>query len=150
VTRDSSPLLRQDRMHDLLRRLKAAGATFNPPATLEHLAQLETFVGAPLPYDVRTFYLSGNGIPDSETDAHMMCFWSIERILTDPDSLVVSNGQHQVAFADGMLNAWFFRYVPSSTGISVVSDLDPTHGSWPGLEQFLEAYLAAPEEISLV
>jgi hypothetical protein len=66
------------------------GASLNPGASLDQIVQLETSIGAPLPQIFRDLYATANGMVDGATDAHLVSFWPIDKIVAR--SYVVESG----------------------------------------------------------
>jgi hypothetical protein len=137
----------RDPIDDVIAMWRRQGVVLNPPASEADLDRLSAFLRSPLPSDLRRFYSLANGVPDG--DDRMMTFWSIEEIATDPDSVLEGDDRRAIAFAHGMAYAWFYRFVASPEGVSIVSDLE-SERSWPDLSSFLRAYLDDPSNIAYV
>ena len=136
-------------VEDFIAVLKNRGATFNPPASSGLLSHLHAHLQAPVPRLMRELYSRANGMPDMDVDEDLLSLWSIERILEDPDGLLELDGARHVAFADGMLNAWFLRLKMGATGTSVVNDLDPATLHWLSFGDFLAGYVASPSDVAI-
>ena len=78
------------------------GVTFNTGASKADLAGFEHRFGVSLPYDLRDYFLTVNGMPEEATDNEMIRFWMLEEVkplttgapsyaktdyVTDPESL---------------------------------------------------------------
>ena len=137
----------RDPIDEVIAMWREQGIKLNPRASESDLDRLANFLRCPLPADVRKFYGVANGAPDG--DNRLMTFWSIEEIATDPDSVLEGDDRRAIAFAHAMAFAWFYRYVATPEGLSVVSDLEPDR-SWPNLSAFLRDYLDDPSNIAYV
>jgi hypothetical protein len=137
----------RDSIDDVIAMWKLEGVELNPAASESDLQRLSTFLRCSLPADVEKFYRLANGVPDG--DSRLMTFWSIEEIATDPDSVLEGDDRRTIAFAHAMAFAWYYRYVATPDGVSVVSDLEPER-SWPSLSSFLRNYLDDPSNVAHV
>jgi hypothetical protein len=110
------------------------------------LLRLPSILGNPLPPDLEAFYLSADGMRDNHMDGWYVSFWSIERIMRDMD--VVQRGERfWWAFADVLIDSWFFRICPEGARTLVFAE--STQEVFESLQDFLEAYVDRPDSLDL-
>jgi hypothetical protein len=140
----------RDPILEVIRRWRDEGREVNPGATGAEFLALETFAGFQLSADARRYFELANGMPDHEMDTHGVCFWSISRILSDPDAKDPDDelGGPAVAFADVLINSWYFRMLARGERIVIRSDVDPTYEA-SDLTSFFRRYLQDPASLCI-
>jgi hypothetical protein len=139
-------------MDRMLARWRAEGVALNQGASLMQIESLERLLGTPLPEDMRTFYAAANGLADYQHDPRMVSVWSVERVVRERNILDGEDewGSYQdVAFADVLYSAWYFRLrVRETGGASLIAEL--TNEEFPSLYAVFDAFLQRPGSLGLV
>lgn len=128
-----------------MRRWRLQGVQLNPGASDGELGMLEALVGVALPLEIRDYFGAMNGMADGETTDLMTGFWSIDRILGDPQLNAGSDelGEYRdIAFADGMTQAWFLWLRVRGSKITVFVEIAGLE--LPSLEALFDCYLTDP------
>ena len=130
---------------EIMRRWRLQGMQLNPGASDSELALLESLIGVALPQEVRDYFGAMNGMAEGESTDLMTSFWPIERIVGDPQ-LNAGNDElgefRDIAFADGMLDAWFIWLRVRGSAVTVFIDMAGLE--LPSLEALFDRYLTDP------
>lgn len=136
----------------ILARWREEGVALNPGASALQLEALERLMGVPLPPDVQSFYSAANGMHDYQHDARMVSMWSIERAVRERN---IQEGEDEwgpyqdIAFADVIFSAWYFRFRVRTEGrMCVIAEL--THEELPSLFAVFDAFLKRPGSLGLM
>jgi hypothetical protein len=133
---------------EAIARWMSEGITLNAGASEHDLVALSRFLGAPLPPDVRDLYRAANGMAE-DTDG-LVCFWSIGRILADPEVRTGTDERgsfRDVAFGDVLIASWFFCYRVRAGGVTVYTE--NTAEELPNLSELLRRYLSDPDSLAI-
>lgn len=138
-------------IEQMLQRWREERVELNAGATPMQLESLERLFGGLLPGDLRAFYSAVNGMHDYQHDARSVSMWSIERMVRERN---INEGEDEwgayqdIAFADVLFSAWYFRYRVRAEGrISILAEL--THEELPSLYAVLDAFMQRPASIGL-
>ena len=138
-------------MDRMLAQWRAEKVALNEGAQAMQIESFERLIGVPLAEDVRAFYTAANGMQDYQHDPRMVSMWSLERIARERN---IQDGEDEwgrfqdVAFADVLFSAWYFRLrVRENGGSSVLSEL--THEELPSLYAMFDALLQRPGSMGL-
>lgn len=138
-------------IEQMLAKWREERVPLNPGATALQLESLERLLAIPLPADLRAFYSAANGMEDYQHDRHMVCVWSIERIVRERNIL---EGEDEwgpfrdIAIADVIFYAWHFRLRVRAEGrLTVIAEL--THEEFPSLFAVFDAIMRRPDSLGL-
>ncbi len=138
-------------IEQLVARWREERVPLNPGAMPLQLESLERLLGVPLTHDLRNFYSAANGMEDFRHDSWMLSMWSIERLVRERN---IQEGEdewgqfHDVAFADVIFSAWYFRFrVRKEGGMSIFAEL--THEELPSLYALCDALMKRPQGLGL-
>lgn len=135
----------------MLAQWRAEGIVLNEGASMMQIESLERLIGIQLPEEIRLFYAAANGMPDYQHDPRMVSMWSIERMVRERN---INEGEdewgkfQEVAFADVLFSAWYFRLRVRDQGGCVVL-VELTHEELPSLYAMFDAFLQRPGSLGL-
>src|SRR5262249_48462596 len=95
------------------------GIRLNPGATDGSLRKLSAALEAELPADVVRFFVTADGLEDTEAAEWLTNFWSIEKILSrrlERRGRDQAGEYRELAFADVMLDSWHLWFRVRSQG----------------------------------
>lgn len=138
-------------IEQLVARWREERVPLNPGATALQLESLERVLGVPLTHDLRKFYSAANGMEDFKHDSWMLSMWSIERTVRERN-IQESEDEwgpfRDVAFADAIGSAWYFRFRVRPDGrISLFGEL--TREELPSMYALCDALMRRPQGIGL-
>lgn len=136
-------------VNELVTIWRAEGIELNAGAAPEDLELLQSLLGGALSEELRELYQHVNGMVDLTYDDRQASFWSIDKIR----ARATDDASAPVAFADFMLDSWYFRFARGPAGLVVVSE-NVRPGAPPrelgSFADFLRAYIDRPTSLGLL
>jgi len=138
-----------DVVNEVIGIWRAEGIELNGGAEPDELDALRGLLGGNLGEEVSTLYRLANGMVDLTYDDRQASFWSIDKIR----SRAGEGSAEPVAFADFMLDSWYFRFAQTDAGLVVITE-NVRPGAQPkeigSFADFLRAYIDRPTSLGLL
>ena len=138
-----------DVVSEMVEIWRAEGIELNGGAGPEELETLRSLLGGELSPEVSALYSLANGMVDLTYDDRQASFWSIDKIRARAGE----ESGAVVAFADFMLDSWYFRLAQTPAGLVVLSE-NVRPGSPPkelgSFADFLRTYIDRPTSLGLL
>jgi hypothetical protein len=133
---------------ELVRAWNREGVNLNKGADVVELAALRECLGSEGDGQLWELYSLANGMVDHEYDARQVSFWSVDKIV----NVATEDTFPHIAFADFLIDSWYFRLERSASGLVVLSD-NVRPGTPPenlgSFAEFLRAYLDRPTALGV-